>query len=157
MLSVTLTLSGILLWLPGLFRTANRDGRHMSAADALLLGLGAMSAAIPGFSAVGTVLALGSLLGLHRLYALRIAWLLLLAAQATDIGMGLLSLIGAGFRFTLPAILSALAAGIAAAAGAYIAVHTMRTLIRPSRGGFSGFSFYNWGMALLCLLLFLLV
>lgn len=156
-LSITLLLSGIILWLPGLFRTANMDGRHLSAADGLLLGLGAMTAAVPGFSAVGTVLALASIRGIQRSYAVRLAWILASASLAAAVGLDLLSLAGAGFRFELSAVLSALAGGIAAAAGANIAVYAMHTLFCADGNGFSGFCFYNWGMALLCLLLFLLV
>lgn len=156
-LSITLLLSGTALWLPGLFRTANMDGRHLSAADGLLLGLGAMTAAVPGFSAVGAVLTISSIRGIQRSYAIRLAWILASASLAAAVGLDVLSLAGTGFRFGLPSVLSALAGGIAAAAGANIAVYTMRTLFRSAGNGFSGFCFYNWGMALLCLLLFLLV
>ncbi len=154
-LPITLGLSGIVLWMPGLFRTANMDGRHLSAADGLLLGLGAMTAAVPGFSAVGAVLALGSIRGAQRTYALRFAWILVSASLVAAIGLDLLSLAGTGFRFALPTILSALIGGAAAAVGTNIAVYAMRTLSRSGGDGIGGFCFYNWGMALLCLLLFL--
>lgn len=157
MLVLTLLCSGLLLWLPSLFRTANKDGRHLSGADGLLLGLGAMTAALPGFSPVGGTVSLATLRGAHRSYALRFAWLLLCVSLAAAIGVDLLALAGAGARFDLGRILSALLGGAAAAVGAYLAVCTMRALTRPGTDGFSGFGFYNWGLALLCAALFLLV
>lgn len=156
-LAIALFFSGLLLWIPGLFRTGNRDGRHLSPADGLSLGLGAMLAALPGFSAVGGVMVLGSLRGLHRSYALRTAWLLLSAGLAAAIGVDLLTLVGTGFRFELAEILSALVGAAAAALGAYISIHAMRALCRPGRSGTGSFCFYNWGLALLCIVLFLLV
>lgn len=156
-LPITLTLSGLLLWLPGRFRTANMDGRHLTPADGLMLGLGAMTATFPGFSAVGAVLALGSIRGLQRHYALRIAWILTAASLAAAVGLDALALAGTGFHFALPEILSALLGGIAAAVGTNIAVYAMRSLSRSGGDGIGGFCFYNWGMALLSLLLFLLV
>lgn len=157
MMAITLFLGGLLLWIPGLFRTANRDGRHLGAADGILLGLGALTAAVPGFSAVGGVLSLGSLRGFHRSYTLRIAWILLCAGLAAAIGMDLLTIAGMGFRFKLADILSALLGAVSAAVGAYVSIHAMRALCRPGRSGAGGFSFYNWGLALLCIALFLLV
>ena len=51
----------------------------------------------------------------------------------------------------------ALLAGAAAAAGSWLAVRMMLALVRRGGNGISGFSYYNWGLALLCLALFLLV
>lgn len=157
LLAVMLFLGGCFLWLPSMFRTANKDGRHLSAADGLLMGLGAMLATVPGFSVVGCTMAVGSLRGVRRNYALRFAWLLLCISLGTAIGLDLLNLIGSGFRFEMSQILGALVGGAAAAGGAYISIHAMFALMRPNSEGLSGFSFYNWGMALLCLALFLLV
>lgn len=157
LLAAMLALGGIFLWLPSMFRTANKDGRHLSPADGLLMGLGAMTAAVPGFSAVGGAMVVGSLRGVRRSYALRFAWLLLCASLAAAIGIDLLSLIGAGFRFEMTGILFALLGGLSAAAGAYVSIHAMLALVRPSSDCLSGFSFYNWGLALLCFALFLLV
>ena len=157
MLAIALFFSGMLLWIPGLFRTGNRDGRHLSPVDGLCLSLGSMLAALPGFSAVGGIMVLGSLRGLHRSYALRTAWLLLSAGLAAAIGVDLLTLVGSGFRFELTEILCALLGGVSAAAGACLSIYAMQALCRPGRNGTGNFCFYNWGLALLCIVLFLLV
>ena len=79
------------------------------------------------------------------------------AGLSAAIGVDLLSLVGSGLRFDLSQILSALLGAASAALGAYISVHIMHALCRPGRSGIGGFCFYNWGLALLCITLFLLV
>ncbi len=157
LLSLPLIFSGLLLWLPTRMRTANKDGRHLSAADGLLMGLGALTAAVPGISLVGAVLSIGSMRGAQRQYAVRFAWLLLTLSLSTAVVMDLLLVIRAGGSFGLPELLRAGLGGGAAAAGSWLAIHAVRSRTRPGTGGIAGFCFYNWGMALLCLALFLLV
>lgn len=157
LLPVTLFLGGLIGWLPTHFRTGNRDGRHLTPVDGLLMGLAAALGAVPGISPVGAVLAVGSICGLHRPYAVRVAWLLHAAGLVTAIVMDLLTLASAGFPIEPAQILPALLGAAAAAAGAFVSIRTVLSLARPGGWGFSGFSFYNWGLALLCLVLFLLV
>ena len=47
--------------------------------------------------------------------------------------------------------------GVSAAAGACLSIYAMQALCRPGRNGTGNFCFYNWGLALLCIVLFLLV
>ncbi len=157
LLGGALVLGGLLMWIPSLMRTANKDGRHLSPADGLLMGLGAMTGAVPGFSFVGGAMTVASVRGVRRSYALRFAWILLCAGLAANVGLDLLTLIGSGFQFEMKQILWALLGGAAAAAGAYLSIHAMLALTRPAEDTLSGFSFYNWGLALLCFALFLLV
>lgn len=157
MLAIALFVSGIALWLPSLFRTGNRDGRHLSPIDGLILGAGVLTAAVPGFSPVGMVLALCSIRCIHRSYALQTAWLLLCTGLVGAIGLDLLTLIGSGFSLDLQAVLSALLGATFAALGAFLSIHAMRALYRPGRNKSDNFCFYNWGLALLCIALFLLV
>lgn len=154
---VPLVLAGLLLWLPTHMRSANKDGRHLSGAEGLLMGLGALAAAVPGISAVGAVFAIASMLGAQRRYALRFSMLMAAAGLAGAAAMDLLAVIGSGFSFDAAMLLNAGSGAAAAAAGAYIAVQALRTLVRPGAAGIFGFCYFNWGQALLCLLLFLTV
>lgn len=156
LLPVTLFVGGMIAWLPTHFRTGNRDGRHLTPVDGLLMGLAAALGAVPGISPVGTVLAVGSIACIHQPYAVRVAWLLQTAGLTTAIVMDLLALASAGFSVTTSQILPTALGAAAAAAGAFAAIRAVLSLARPGGRGFSGFSFYNWGLALLCLLLFLL-
>lgn len=157
LLALPLVFSGLLLWLPTHIRTANKDGRHLTSVDGLLMGLAALASAVPGVSLVGAVLSIASMRGTQRQYAVRFAWLLLSLSLMTAVVMDALFLIRAGASLGLPELLRAGLGGVAAALGSWLAIHVIRSRIRPGAGGINGFCFYNWGMALLCLVLFLLV
>ena len=157
LLAVPLFVSGLLLWLPTHFRTANKDGRHLSRLDGLLLGLASLMAAVPGISLVCAVLSMASVRGVQRQFAVRFAWLLLSVSLMTGVAMDLLLIVRSGLSLTPALLLSAGLCGGAAALGSWLAILFVRSRTRPGAGGVSEFCFYNWGLALLCLALFLLV
>ena len=157
LLAPMLLVTGVMLWLPSHHRTANKDGRHLTPADGLIIGLGALFAAVPGISLVAVCASLAILRGADLRYAIRFSWLLLTLELMAAIGLDCLALIGAGFAFGLSQILSALLGAACAALGAFLAVQLTRTLIRRGGVGIGGFCYINWGTALLCLMLFLLV
>lgn len=158
MLVIPLLICGLILWLPTHFRTANKDGRHLTAADGFLMGMGFLLGSVPGLSAVGTVTAICSVRGASRSYALRFAWILTAISLCTGIAMDILQLVAAGgFSFDSVMLLSAGLGAASAAAGACLAVYFARSRIRPGGSGLSDFCYYNWGQALLCAALFLLV
>lgn len=157
LLAPALVVSGLILWLPTQFRTANKDGRHLAPRDGMLIGLGAALSAVPGISLVGASVSIASIRGVERRYAVRFSWLLLVISLTAAIVLDLLSIAGAGFEFELTALLNAALGGICAAFGAWISTRLMQALLRSDHGRLSGFCYYNWGMALLCLVLFLMV
>lgn len=157
LVAIPLVLGGFLLWLPTHMHSANKDGRHLSGLDGMLMGLGALASAVPGISPVGTVFAIASMRGAHRRYALRMSSILLAAGLAGGMGMDLLKLVSSGFSFSASQLLAAGLGAAAAALGAYLAVQALRSLIRTGASGLFGFCYYNWGQALLILLLFLMV
>lgn len=148
---------GVLLWLPTQFRTANKDGRHLAPIDGILMGVGSALAALPGISGVGATAAIASVRGVERRYAIRFGWLLLVISLGTAVVIDLLAVAGTGFSFELGEILRAVLGGVCAALGAYVGVHSMLSLLRRGQNAVTGFAYYNWGMALLCLVLFLMV
>lgn len=157
LLSAGLILTGLMLWLPGHFRTANKDGRHLTPADGTIIGLGALFAAVPGVSLVALCASLAILRGADQRYALRFSWLLLCLELVAALVMDMLNLAAAGFDFALAQILSALLGAACAALGANLAVLLARALLHRGIARIGGFCYINWGMALLCLMLFLLV
>ena len=156
-LAIPLALSGFVIWAPTQMRTANKDGRHLTALEGTFIGLGSLAAALPGFSLVGGVTALGSMFGTQRRYAVRFAWLLLCINLATAVVMDALTLAGSGFSFELSEVLCAGLGAVFAAIGARLGIHLISSRIRSHAGDLTGFCYYNWGQALLCLALFLLV
>ena len=157
LLTVTLIIGGLILHIPTHMRSANKDGRHLQKRDGVLMGLGFGLGAIPGVSGVGAAVSMGLICGADRRYAVRFAWILLCAGLCASIGIDVLGIIGAGMEFDLAVILTALICAVCAALGTALAVRLMLALIRRGGAGISGFSYYNWGLALLCMALFLLV
>ena len=157
LVAIPLLLSGLLIWAPTQMRTANKDGRHLSAAEGTILGLGALIAAVPGLSLVGSVTAIGSMLGVHRRYAVRFAWLLLSISLGTAVAMDALALAGGSLDFGMQELLSAALGAAAAALGTRLGIQIIDSRIRSNAGDVTGFCYYNWGQAILCLVLFLLV
>ena len=157
LLTLTLILGGIILHIPTHMRTANKDGRHLGKVDGMLMGLGFGLSAIPGVSGVGAAVSVGLIQGADRRYAVRFAWMLLCAGLCASMGIDVLRIIGAGMEFDLSLLLSAVVCAVSAALGTMLAVRLMFALIRRGGAGISGFSYYNWGLALLCMALFLLV
>ena len=157
LVAIPLILSGFLIWAPTQMRTANKDGRHLSAADGTLMGLGALAAAVPGVSLTGGVTAISSMLGVQRRYAVRFAWLLLCVNLAAAVVLDGLAVIAGGLSFELQELLSALIGALCAGLGARIGIQLILSRIRSNAGDLTGFCYYNWGLALLCMALFLLV
>lgn len=157
LLALTLILSGVILHIPMRMRSANKDGRHLLGLDGMLMAAGYSLGSVPGISGVGAAVSLSLIRGTDRRYAVRFAWMLLCVGLGVSLGLDVLSILGAGLKFDLALILSAVIAGLCAAAGTALAVRLMLSLVRRGGIGISGFSYYNWGLALLCLALFLLV
>ena len=157
LVAMPLLLSGFLIWAPSQMRTANKDGRHLTNREGTILGLGALAAALPGLSAVGAVTAIGSMMGVHRRYAVRFAWLLLSISLGTAVVMDALAVAGGSLDFGVQELLSAGLGAAAAALGTRLGIQLIESRIRSTAGDLTGFCYYNWGQAILCLALFLLV
>lgn len=154
-LAFTLLIGGVMLWLPGHCRTGNKDARHLMPADGMIMGAGAALGAVPGFSCVGLCMSAASVRGVDRRYALRFAWILLCIRLVVLMGIDILQVVGLGMELGWVQILACLAGAAAAAVGAWLAVQIMLTLIKTK--SITGFGYYSWGMALLCLILYLMV
>lgn len=148
---------GVILWMPTMMRTGNKDGRHLAPMDGMMTAFGAALSAVPGISFVGAAVSVAAMRCADRRYALRFAWILLVIDLVAAIGVDLLAIAGVGFSFALSELLRGALGAVSAAAGAYLAVQVMHALMRRGGRGISGFCFYNWGLALLCMVLFLLV
>ena len=148
-----LVVNGIILYVPMHLATGNKDSRSMSQLDAVLLGLIAATAVIPGISLLGVLIAAGIIRGADREQSLN--WALLLSIPSLVIRMGFdgyaLMTVGMGSM----SIVSVALAAAAAFCGAYCAIRVVRFL--AVKAGFSCFGYYCWGAALFSLLIFLTV
>lgn len=154
-LSLTLLLGGIVLFIPRLTSQGNKDGRSASRLDSVAVGLGGALAAIPGFSRIGGIVSLGSVRGMDRGYALETALLLSIPAL---LGLLLLDLYGVIAAKTVLSAGTLLWAALPAALS-FLGGYLSLTLLRhaTAKAGFSGCSYYSWGMALLAFALYLTI
>lgn len=154
LLALTVLLGGVLLYLPGLFRSGNKEAPTSSVLDAVATGCGMCLSVLPGISGVAGVVSVGSLCGLNRRFALRMALLLSIPAIIVRLIFDSVALFAVGiggFSLVLLALLSAAAAFL----GALASVGTIRFFAVKS--GFSGFAYYCWGLALFIFILFLMI
>ena len=125
----------------------------MSQLDAVLLGLTAATAVIPGISLVSVLVAAGIVRGADREHSLNWALLLTIPSLVIRMGFDIYSVMTAGMG-SLSIFVIVLAAA-AAFGGAYCGIRIMRFL--SVKAGFSCFGYYCWGAALFALMIFLTV
>ena len=153
--AVFLLLNGVILYLPSLVPTGNKDGLSMSILDSLLMGLGGVAAVLPGVSSVGATISIASVCGAERQFGLGLAYLAHLVLTAGLIVLDVIAIVGGNFILSIPVLVCCLVAAAAAAVGTYFGVRVMRTL--SANIGFGVFPFYSFGAALLSFILFLMV
>ena len=156
LLAVTLSISGILVYLPQFRPSANRDSRHMSRLEAVGLGICAGAGVVPGISRMGTFLSVAQLRGCEKRYILDIALLMSVPVLAMLVLLDLISLLVLGFAaVTGQMVLFSFLAGAAAFGGAWLSVAIVRYLCAGS--GYGVLAYYSWGLAVFSFILYLIV
>ncbi len=155
LLALMLTLCGILVYIPQFFRRGNKSALTASGLDGILVGLGGALGAVPGFSGLGSAVAVGSLRGLDRSFAVDMALLLCIPALLVQVVFDLYGLAILGFAALTAQLLGAILVAILAFVGAWTGVKLIRFLAVNS--DFSFFAYYNWGMALFVFILYLMI
>ena len=155
-LAIFLILGAILIYIPDYIPGGNRKTKTMSPLDGLLLGLCACCSVIPGFSAVGLMLAIGQFRKCDKSYILDISILISGLLLLGRMIVALLGIVFGGFAgFSIIGFLGCFMAAAASFGGAVGAILMMRFLTVKS--GFSGFAFYGWGLGLFSFILYLMV
>lgn len=154
-LSICMALNGILLYIPLIKRSGNKESQTMSALDSLIFGIGSALGAIPGLSRLGAGAAFMQLRGADRRYALDMCLLLSVPALAILIGFDFYFILTTAGAMAFSMILLYILAAGAAFAGAYFGIMLMRFL--AVNIGFSDCSYYCWGAALLTFILYLTI
>ena len=154
--AIFLLLNGVILFLPNLLPTGNKDARSMSALEGLLMGIGGAVSVLPGVSAVGGANAVASVCGAERSFALNLTYLMHMVLTMALIAFDVTAVFAAGVSgITVAAVIRYLVAAAAAFGGAYVGIRAMRML--AVNIGFSIFAFYSFGAALLSFMLYLMV
>lgn len=155
LVAVFLLLNGVILYLPKLMPTGNKDPLSMSALDSLLIGFGSIVASLPGVSNVGSMLSMASICGTERRFALNLTYLAHLVVLIGVIFVDLMAVVNGNVVFSIPVMICCAAAAIAAAVGTYFGIRVMRVL--ASHNGISDFAYYSFGAALFAFILYLMV
>lgn len=151
-----LIVNGVLLFLPALLPSGNKDSRAMSRVDGLMMGLGGAASAFPGVSSIGAAVSVSMVRGTDRAYAVNMALLMHMAVTVGLIIFDFIALFTGGVgTFSFGILVAYLVAGLSAFAGAWLGIRLIRVL--AVHIGFDIFAYYCWGAALLAFILYLSV
>jgi len=147
-------LNAIIMYLPVLMPSGNKDSRSFSPLEGLLMGLGGATAIVPGLSSVGATTTILQSRGADRTFALNMALLLQMVVSAGMIIMDIVTMSSVGIDLvSFGAVVYCILAAAAAFVGVFLAIKVMRLL--AVNIGFNMFAFYNLGLALFSFILFL--
>lgn len=150
LVALFLFLNGLILYIPQLFPTGNRDSRTLSRVEGLLMGLGGVVSVLPGISSVGAAASVGSVCGVDRGYALNMALMMHFVVSAGHAVYDVMGMSGTGgLSFAL--MVQYLITAAFAFCGTFLGVRLMRRLAQGK--GFVLFAFYCWGLALFTFIL----
>lgn len=151
-----LIINGVLLFLPALLPSGNKDSRAMSRVDGLMMGLGGAASAFPGISSIGAAVSVAMVRGTDRVYAVNMALLMHMGVTAGLVIFDFIALFTGGVgTFGFGILVAYLAAGLSAFAGAWLGIRLIRSL--AVHMGLDIFAYYCWGAALLAFILYLSV
>lgn len=154
--AVFLLVNAVILFLPNILRSGNKDARSMTPLDGIAIGLGGAAGFLPGISSVGTAASVSMLRGADRTYAINMA---LIFQMGVTMGLMLLDIIsivsGSAGAFTLGIFLKYLVVCVGAFVGTLGAVRLVRAVVE--RSGFQWFACYSLGASLFAFILYLCV
>lgn len=152
LIALFLFFNGIILYIPQFLPTGNRDSRTLSRVEGLLMGLGGAASILPGISAVGTAMSIGSVCGVERKYGLNMVLIMNTFLAAGLVIYDVLGILNSGFgTLSFLILIRYIFTAIAAFAGTTLGVKFIRQI--AENHGFSMFGVYCWGMALFIFIL----
>lgn len=152
LVAIFLLVNGIILYVPQFLPGSNRDSRTLTRLEGFLMGLGAIASTLPGISAVGAAVSIGSVCGVERGFCLSMA---LMMNLALNLGLAIVDVFtlftnGLGV-FSFGILIRYLATGLTAFGGCLLGIKIMRIL--SGNHGYSGFAFYCVGLSLFTFIL----
>lgn len=146
--------NGVILFVPGRMLQGNKTARSMSTFDSFLVGIGGAFSAFPGISRIGSSASVAIARGAGRPNSLNWSLLLSVPALALMILLDFFAIFSSGQTIRAISVLAYFFAMIFAYIGGYFGIRIAKFL--AIRTGFSGLSFYCWGVALYSFLLYLI-
>lgn len=145
-------LNALILFVPGLLPTGNKDTLSITPVESILMGIGCGAGVLPGISSMGTMLSVASVTGVDRTFALGFAELILMVVAAIRSVFSLAALFAGG---ALGSVGGAFLAAVTAFGGVYLGVYILRAMLR--RHSCQIFAFYSLAVALLAFIFYLVV
>lgn len=154
--AVFLFVNGVILFLPGVLPSGNKDSRSMTRLDGLMMGIGGAASALPGISAIGAATSVAIVRGTDRVYAVNMALLMHMAVTAGLIIFDFIALFtGNAGALSFGILMGYLLASICAFVGAFVGIRLVRAM--AVHMGFGAFAYYCWGAAFFSFILYLSV
>lgn len=153
--SLVLLINGALTLVPTYMHQGNRDARSMSGMDGMLIGFAAALSAIPGISRNGAIMFMTLIREADKQNGVTWAIMLSVPAMVMFILLDFIAMFTVGIgSITIATLGGYLLSALFAFVGAYFAVSTIKMLI--TRSDYSGFAYYDFGLALLSFVLYLI-
>ena len=153
--ALVLLINATLTLLPTFMHQGNKDARNMTRGDSMLIGFAAACSAVPGISRNGAVMFMTLIRKADKQNGVTWALLLTVPAMVVLLLLDFIAIFTVGVTGVTIAVLGGYLVSMATAfAGAYLAVNTLKMLIM--RADYSGFAYYDFGLALLTFVLYLI-
>jgi len=153
--ALMLVINGILTLVPTYLHQGNRDARTMTTFDGMLVGLAAAFSAVPGISRNGAIMFITLIREADKQNGVTWALILSVPAMAILVLLDFIAMFTVGIgAITFATVGSYLLSMLFAFFGAYLGVLLIRRLI--SRADYSAFAYYDFGLALLSFVLYLI-
>ena len=153
-IALFLVINAVVMYLPNILPSGNKDSRSLSRFEAVIIGLGGTTSVLPGISSMGAMSSLGSICGAERSYMVDICLIMQMVITAVLIFFDFISLFTVGFGVAgFGSFLCCLLAALAAFGGTYIGIRTIRAM--AANIGFSIFAYYSLGLAIVAFVLYL--
>lgn len=148
--------NAVILFLPSLLPTGNKDSRSLSRMEGVLMGLGGAVSVFPGVSSIGAMTSVASLCGTERTFALNLSFLAQMGVTVCLVFFDLLAIVSAGVgTLSFGILMGYLVAACVAFVGVFFGVRIMRTM--AVNIGYNVFAFYGFALALLTFILYLMI
>ena len=155
MLSLTLLVSGIVLYIPQFLPGANKDSRSLSRKDGILLAFWSAFGLVPGMSRVGTMISCGLIKGCDKQYISDLSMLVSVPVLLGLIIVDAIMLIAGNTVLDSEIFVYFIVAAVMAFVGAWLAMVIVRFVTVKSN--FNGFAYYSWGLSLFSFLVYLMI
>lgn len=149
-------INAVILFLPQLLPSGNKDSRTMSRVEALLMGVGGAAGIFPGISSMGAMTSVASVCGAEKQFGLTISLIMNMVITLMLMFFDFLAIVSVGIgTFSFAIFLGYLLAAAAAFGGVVLGERIMRAV--TANMGIQVFAWYSLALALLSFILYLML